>query len=121
MTCPCSSPSLHDRVLRAINIRNKTTCTDLVTAAARLLVKLYEQEADEADHNEQLHNPPEDYALLIADIDNETCCTEEAAEIEALRSAIETARSMLKENLAEDIEALLADMEECSAVLAAKG
>lgn len=114
MTCPCPQPSLHDRVLRAINIRNGTKCTDLVSAAARLLVKLREQEVDEADHNEQLDAPPEDYALLIADIDNETCCSEEATEIEALRSAVETARSMLKENLAEDLEALLAEMEENS-------
>lgn len=111
MTCPCPQPSLHDRVLRAINIRNGTKCTDLVTAAARLLVKLHEREAD-ADHNARLHDPPEDYDLLIADIDNETCCSEEAAEIEALRAAIETARSMLRENLAEDLEELLAELED---------
>lgn len=116
MTCPCPPPSLHDRVLRAINIRNGTKCTDLVTAAARLLVKLHEQEADDADHNDQLHDPPEDYDLLITDIDNETCgragaLNEDEQEIADVRSAVESARSMGRESLAEDLEALAEDLE----------
>ncbi len=111
MTCTCPKPSLHDRVLRAISIRNGEEYSDLVTAAARLLVRLREQEAEAADDANQLDDPDENYAILIADIDNETCCIVEKSEVTALRSAIETARSMGQESLAEDLEKLLVQME----------
>lgn len=112
MTCTCPKPSLHDRVLRAISIRNGEECSDLVTAAARLLVDTHEMEENEG-LLEKLH-ADEEYCLLVADIDNETGYPVDEAEVAALRSAIETARSMGQENLAEDLERLLAEMEEDS-------
>ena len=126
MTCTCPKPSLHDRVLRAISIRNAEEYSDLITASARLLVSAHEIDVakgvvsvddDEAD----------EYRLLVADIDNETCGRPsddaiallqdeptDKAEISALRSAIETARSMGQESLAEDVEKLLVQMEDDS-------
>lgn len=112
MTCTCPKPSLHDRVLRAISIRNGEEYSDLVTAAARLLVKLREEACEAADAADQLDSPDPDYALLIADIDNETCGVPEMNELAALRSAAKSARSVGKENLAEDIEGFLAELEE---------
>ena len=126
MTCTCPKPSLHDRVLRAISIRNAEEYSDIVTAAARLLVSAHESDVAEGvvsvDDDEA-----DEYCLLVADIDNETCGRPsddaiallkndpmEKAEISALRSAIETVRSMGQENLAEDLENLLAQMEEDS-------
>ena len=57
----------------------------------------------------------EEYELLVADIDNEICridtTGDEKPEIACLRSAIVTARSMGKESTAEDLEGLLAMME----------
>ncbi len=107
MTCTCPKPSLHDRVLRAISIRNGEEYSDLVTAAARLLVDTHEMEAGEGLLDELHQN--EEYCLMVADIDNETSVTGD--EISALRSAIDTARSMGQENLAEDLEKLLAQMD----------
>lgn len=115
MTCTCPKPSLHDRVLRAISIRNGEECSDIVTAAARLLVDPHEMEENEG-LLEKLH-ADEEYCLLVADIDNETgypVDDDEKAEVTALRSTIETARSMGQEKLAEDLESLLAQMEDDS-------
>lgn len=115
MTCTCPKPSLHDRVLQAISIRNGgEECSDIVMAAARLLVDTHEMEENEG-LLEKLH-ADEEYCLLVADIDNETGypVDDEKAEVTALRSAIETARSMGQENLAEDLEKLLAQMEDDS-------
>ena len=114
MTCTCPKPSLHDRVLRAISIRNAEEYSDIVTAAARLLVETHQMEANEG-LLDKLHED-EEYCLLVADIDNETGypVDDEKAEVTALRSAIETARSMGQENLAEDLEKLLAQMEDDS-------
>lgn len=115
MTCTCPKPSLHDRVLRAISIRNAEQYSDIVTAAARLLVSAHESDvADDAVSVDP--DEADEYHLLVADIDNETCVPDD--ELSALRSAIETARSMLKENLAEDLEELLAEMEDDSAARA---
>jgi len=111
MTCTCPKPSLHDRVLRAISIRNAEEYPDIVTAAARLLVSAHESDVAEGvvsvDDDEA-----DEYRLLVADIDNETCIPDGLPEIEALRSAVKTARSMGKENLAEDLENLVVEMEE---------
>ena len=119
MTCTCPKPSLHDRVLRAISIRNAEEYSDIVTAAARLLVDTHEMEENEG-LLEAIH-ADEEYCLLVADIDNETgypIDDDEKAEVTALRSAIETARSMGQESLAEDLEKLLAQMEDDSVTFA---
>jgi len=109
MTCPCPKPSLHDRVLRAISIRNAEEYSDIIIAAARLLVSAHETDVGEGfecvDGDEA-----DEYRLLIADIDNETCVAEDL-EVSSLRSAIETARSMGRKALAEELEGLLAEME----------
>lgn len=109
MTCTCPKPSLHDRVLRAISIRNAEEYSDIVTAAARLLVSAHE--TDEGEGFDRVDGDEADeYRLLVADIDNETCIPEDL-EVSALLSAAESARSMGKENLAEDLEALKAEIE----------
>jgi hypothetical protein len=109
MTCTCPKPSLHDRILRAISIRNAEEYSDIVTAAARLLVSAHE--TDEGEGFERVDGDEADeYRLLVADIDNETCIPAESPD--PIRSAIEVARHLGKENLAEDLEDLLAEMEE---------
>ena len=109
MTCTCPKPSLHDRVLRAISIRNAEEYSDLVTAAARLLVLAHGSNVAEGvisvDDDEA-----DEYRLLIADIDNETCVPDD--EVAAVKSVIETARSMGEENLVEDLEKLLVQIDE---------
>lgn len=117
MTCTCPKPSLHDRVLRAISIRNAEQYSDIVTAAARLLVSAHESDmADDAVSVDP--DEADEYHRLVANIDNETCVPDD--ESSALKSAIETARSMGQENLAEDMEKLLAQMEEDSPEFATK-
>lgn len=115
MNCTCHKPSLHDRVLRAISIRNAEEYSDIVTAAARLLVSAHESDVAEGIASVD-DDEADEYRLLVADIDNETGypVDDEKAEVTALRSAIETARSMGQENLAEDLEKLLAQMEDDS-------
>lgn len=110
------TPSLHDRVLRAISILNAEEYSDLLTAAARLLVAVYSLDVVAG------HEDP-DLALLVADIDNETCVgpDDELPEMPALRSAVKTARSMGKENLADDLEELIAEMEDDSPEFASAG
>lgn len=114
MNCTCHKPSLHDRVLRAISMHLAEEHDDIVTAAARLLVSA--RETDVAEGFERVDaEEVEEYELLVADIDNEICridtTGDEKPEIACLRSAIVTARSMGKESTAEDLEGLLAMME----------
>lgn len=119
MTCTCPKPSLHDRIIRAISLHNGEEYTDILIAAARLLVSAHETDTAE-DFDRVGRDKADEYDLLVAEIDNETCCLvdDEKSEVTALRSAIETARSMGQENLAEDLEKLLAQMEEDSAEFA---